>query len=323
MKDFLARHWFLLLLTAGLALALGRPGWVEPYTHPLPPLLVVALALFLTAWGLDGRRLYEAIARPLPALGAVALSYGLLPALGLLAGRLLPDPEYRVGLLIITSVPCTLASAVIWTRLAGGGEATALLAVLLTTGTSWLVTTAWLKAGTGTAVRLDTAALMSGLFLALVVPVGLAQLARAVRPLARLADRGRASLGVGARLLTLAIILKAVVDAGSRLGERAAPLGVEFAAAAGLCVAAHLATLAAGLWGGRVLGLDPPTRIAVAFAGSQKTLPVALYLFDTYFREAPLAILPIVSYHVGQLVADTIVADRLARREPAAVPPAA
>jgi sodium/bile acid cotransporter 7 len=200
--------------------------------------------------------------------------------------------------------------------MAGGSEATALLVILLTTTTSWLVTPAWLTRTTGAAVGVDTAAMMGELLMVLVVPVSLGQFARMAAPLARLADRGKGVLGIVSRLLIFAILVKAAVDVVDRLTARAELPGPGFLlGTAALCVGLHLAALLAGLWGGQALGLDRPGRIAVAFAGSQKSLPVGLLLFETYFKEAyPLAVVPILFYPVGQLVVDTFIAEQLARR---------
>jgi sodium/bile acid cotransporter 7 len=316
MRAFLTKRWFLLVLTGGLALAGWRPDWLR-WTGRLDLRLLVGLALFLMAWCLPGRSLARALARPGPVLWAIVISYGALPALAWCAGRLL-EPDYRVGLLVFASVPCTLASATLWTRMAGGNEAVALLVTLLTTSTSWLATTAWLVLGTGTAVEVNPTGLMRDLALVLVLPVGLGQLARTAGPLARAATRGRAVLGVLSRLLMLVVILKAAADVSGRLGERAAALAAgPLLAAAGLCVATHLAALAAGLWGARALRFDRPSRVAVAFACSQKSLPVGLFLFDAYFKDLyPLAVVPMVFYHVGQLVVDTFIADALAGPAP-------
>jgi predicted Na+-dependent transporter len=79
-------------------------------------------------------------------------------------------------------------------------------------------------------------------------------------------------------------------------------------------VAVRLAGDPLGLCGGRALGLAAADRAAVAFAGSQKALPVALVPLAAYYRGYPLAALPALLYHVGQLVADTFVADALAGR---------
>jgi sodium/bile acid cotransporter 7 len=322
MRAFLAKRWFLLALGAGVLLAAACPALLEPVTRQLPAQAAVAVALLLMAWGLESRALGRSLLRPLPALWAVLISYGLVPPLAWAVAGLLPVPaDFRVGLVIIASVPCTLASAVLWTRLAGGNEATALLTVVLTTATSWLITPLWLAplAGT-TALRLDTARMMRDLLLYLVLPVVLGQALRAPAPLARAALRGRPVLGVISQLLILAIILKAAVAVGRQLHAGAATLApADLLVTAAACLLTHLAALFAGLGSSRVLRFDRPSQVAVAFACSQKTLPVALLLFESYFqKEYPLAVLSLVFYHVGQLVVDTVIADHLRPAKPLA-----
>jgi sodium/bile acid cotransporter 7 len=316
MQSILGKHWFLTGLVLGVGLAAVRPDWLRPITEFVHPRIVVGLALFLMAWGLPSRSLGRALLRPWPALWATLISYGLLPSLAWLLGRLLPEPDYRIGLLIVASVPCTLASAVLWTRLAGGNDAVALLVTLLTTTTSWLATTAWLTRATDTAIAVDAVAMMTELLVVLVIPVGLGQLARAAPPLVRLAERGKIVLGILSRLLIFAIIFKAVTDVSARLMERAElPAPGTLLGTAVTCVVLHLLALTAGVWTSKALRFDRPSQIAVAFACSQKTLPVALLLFETYFKEAhPLAVVPLVFYPVGQLVVDTFIAEELRRR---------
>ncbi len=314
MHQFLARRWFLLLLGAGVLLALLAPDWLRPLVQPLPPQGLVAVALFLMAWTLESRRLGEALLRPLPALWAAVISYGALPLLALFLTRVVPLPDdFRVGLLLMASVPCTLASAVLWTRMAGGNEATALLAILLTTCTSWLITPLWLAPLAASHIGLNTIAMMRDLLLFLVLPVGLGQLARLPRPLREAAGGWKPSLGIVSQLLILAIILKAAVSVCDRVHDSAAVLAPgPFVLIALVCAGTHLAALFAGLGSSRLLRFDRPSRLAIAFACSQKTLPVALLLFETYFKGAyPLAVVPLVFYHIGQLVLDTFIADHL------------
>jgi len=259
---------------------------------------------------LESRRLWHALVRPLPVLLAVAVTYGLLPGLGWAVSRLFETPDYRLGLLVVTSVPCTLVSAVIWTRRAGGDEATALIVTLLTIATSWLVTTAWLLVTTGAAVSVEAGPLMLHLFAFLIVPVALGQLGRWPAGPRAAATRFKLSISVLAQLLVVTIILKAVVMALDRLGTNVkdhvpALIGIALA-----CVGMHLLAAAAGFWGGRLVGLDRGQCIAVAFSGSQKTLPVGVLLIDTSFPGFPLAVVPLLFYHVGQLLVDTLIADR-------------
>lgn len=315
MRAFLEKRWFLLLLVAGGLVVWLRPGWLG-WVRWIDPRTAIAPALFFTAWGLPSRSLYQAVLRPAPALWATFISYGLLPALAWIASRMMPSEDLGVGLLISASVPCTLASALLWTRFAGGNEATSLLIILLTTCTSWLATTAWLSLCIGAVVQVDSAAMMSGLFLVLVIPVGLGQALRASPALARTAETHRTLLGVISRLLIFTIMLRAALDTLERLGREDADLGVgTLFLSAATAVTVHTLALGFGYFSSRLLRFDRGQAIAVAFSCSQKTLPVALYLFDGYFKDAyPLAVVPMVFYHVGQLVVDTFIADEMGRK---------
>jgi sodium/bile acid cotransporter 7 len=310
MLPFLLRRWFLFLLAGGLALAVLRPEWLLPLAAVLPLRLIVAASLFLMAWNLEGRRLWQALGRLGCLLWALAISFVCLPGLAVLAGPLLPADDLRVGLLIIVCVPCTLSSAVLWTRHGGGDEALALLIVVMTNGLGWLVTPLWL-AGVGTeSVTIDALAMMRSLVAVLVVPVAVGQGVRFVPGVARFAVRHRQLNGVVARLLVVLVLVCAAAEGASQADRLSWSLVLGTASA---CLGVHLSGVSLGLLGGKVLGMARPERIAVAIAGSQKTLPVGLFLFNAYYRaDYPLAVLPMLLYHAGQLLADTIVADTLA-----------
>jgi sodium/bile acid cotransporter 7 len=319
MPTFLARRWFLILLVVGITLTLVQPHTVQAVVAPIPTQGVVAITLFLMGWSLESRRLWQALARPLPALWAVTVTYGLTPCLGWVARELfaaLGCLDYGLGILICTCVPCTLASAIIWTRLAGGNEATALLVTMLTTCTSWLITTAWLTLATGTQVEVDAVEMMLGLAVYLIVPVVLGQLARGPATLRWVAVRGKAAFGVISRLLILIVVLQAVLMVTERFRSNAISNQVPLLVVVGLvCIGTHLVGLAVSYWGGKLFAFDHPNRIAIAFAGSQKTLPVGLLLVNTYFRQFPLAVVPLLLYHVGQLAVDTFIADTFRNAE--------
>lgn len=321
MKEFLIKRWFLLFLIGGVTLAGLIPHQLRLLTDLVDVRMVVASALFLMAWCLESRSLWDTLLRPWPVLWAVAISYGFLPILGWIGGSLLNLEDFRIGLMISVSVPCTLASAVLWTRMAGGNEATALWTTMVTTGMSWMATTAWLAWGTRIQVEVDAVALMRGLLLVLVLPVALGQLIRAIPSLARFALSQKTRLGFVSQILILSVIWKAAADIFDKLESGAATVSLgAIAVMAADCLSIHLTALAAGFWSSRALGFDRRNQIAVAFACSQKSLPVALFLYESYFQAYPLAIIPLAFYHVGQLLADTLIADRMAKERKPALP---
>ena len=79
-----------------------------------------------------------------------------------------------------------------------------------------------------------------------------------------------------------------------------------------VCLATHLVALLVGLWSARRLGFDRGAQIASALVGSQKTLPVSLVLLGLYFPGCALGVVPMLFYHMGQLILDTFIAERWA-----------
>lgn len=320
MQRWLAQRWFVCALAVGVGLALAMPAAVHAWTQDLPPQVVIAVALFLMAWTMPSRSLAGELQRPWAALWAMTISYGFLPGAAWLAGLVAPLKDVQIGLLLAASVPCTLASCVLWTRLAGGNEATALLTVLGCTLSSWFITTFWLAATTGAHVEIPALAMMLDLALTLILPVALGQGLRFGIALAHFADRHKKSLGILSQIFILMIVLKAAATVGLKLHDsRELPVGA-FLLSAGLAFGLHLSALFLGLWSSRIVGFDRPRCLAVAFSGSQKTLPISLMLFDKYFiKDYPLAVVALLSFHVGQLLLDTVIAEHL-KREMASEP---
>ncbi len=323
MRSFLAKHWFLIVLILTVGSALLLPDVMRHVTDPWQPGRTVAISLFLMAWTMPTRSLVEEIRRPLASLWAILLSYGLVPFCAWLIGFLGPIPDVQVGLILVASVPCTLSSAILWTRMAGGNEATALMTTMGTTFLSWGLTTFWLYWLTGAEIEIDVSQMMQDLVLTLILPVIVGQLLRRIPPCKAFAERYKIPISIFSQFFVLAIVLKAGVGVGDKLHEANTwDTPMVFLSSVVLAVSLHLFALASGWFSCGWLGFDRGRQIAVAFSASQKTLQISVLLFDRFYSEKyPYAIMPLLFYHVGQLLLDTAIAKRIAKNGAAAPAP--
>ena len=132
MKQFLIRRWFLISLAVVLAFGVaGAPmlkGLLQAATLRS---VLVALVLFVMALPLEARSMWGALQRPAAPLLATSINFGLLPLVALVASFAL-QADFGQGLLVAAATPCTLASAAVWTRRAGGNDSVAILVTILT-----------------------------------------------------------------------------------------------------------------------------------------------------------------------------------------------
>jgi len=326
MIAFLRKRWFLLtlvlLITGGLTLGARLPReQIDRWSGYVQPQWITMLVLFLMAFSLDTAKLRAAAKSPAPVLWAAVVNSAGIPlmALVLIRGQLIVD--FRYGLMIAASVPCTLAAVSVWTRRAGGNDAVSLLITLVTNLSCFLVTPFWLNlaaSSEGSPVRLDPWDMVWKLLLVVLVPTLLGQACRMRRPWRESATRNKTAIGVMAQgLILLLVFLASALKAGPELGntERtvgALPIAVVWAS----CIGLHLAAMGIGMAGGRVLGFAREDRAAVLFGSSQKTLPIGVYLATdaAFFGQFGFAVFPMVMFHASQLFIDTLVADRLAAR---------
>ena len=112
MLSFLRQRWFLLALIAALWTGISWPATMHPIVRWIPADALVAGVTFIMALPLQTAALWLAARHPGPAWLAAALNSGLAPPLGWLTSHLLP-PELVAGMIVATSVPCTLATAAV------------------------------------------------------------------------------------------------------------------------------------------------------------------------------------------------------------------
>jgi sodium/bile acid cotransporter 7 len=281
----------------------------------MPQDYAVASVLLVMSLGLETRAVWNAVRRPTGAALAVVVNLGLVPPLAWLAGRLL-EPSLAAGMVVAAAVPCTQASAAVWTRRAGGNETIAVLTTMATSLACFVVTPAWLEllighAG-GTQQGFGRLVLRLGLLVGLPIVVG--QVLRAIPAVRLFAIRHRTALGLYTQLGILSMVFVGAVECGRQLAlleEGVMPLAGHIAAMMVLVAAVHTTAWYCGFGAAHSLGLPRADAIGVAFAGSQKTLMVGLAIAIDF---GGLAVLPMVAYHVEQLLIDTVLAERLRSR---------
>lgn len=335
MKKLLLSRWFLILLVAALALGSWQWEFLLPLSQHKPlRYAIVFSVLFLMALPLESSVIRRTFTRPLaPGLG-IFINIGLLPLFAWGISLLLPEAMAK-GLLVAAATPCTLASASVWTRRAGGNDSIATMVTVVSSLLCFIVTPMWLWLMTGQNVEskvLRPANMIFQLGLLVVLPIMLAQLLRLYGPLAVWTTRQRVGLATAAQFGILMMVLIGAIRTGEDLSK--APLteavnkvestspapsaedapriaarsfALDFALMVLAVMGTHISMFFVGLGVGKLIGLPREEYIAVAFSGSQKTLMVGLQVSI----EIGASVLPMVVYHVGQLFVDTLFADWL------------
>lgn len=288
---------------------------------------IVAVVAISSLFFLQGARLSrEAIAAGMCNwrlhLGITATTFVLFPVLGLTVLALFPTaltPSLRIGLLFVCVLPSTVQSSIALTSIAGGEVAGAIcsatasniIGVLL----SPVLLALLLRMG---GVTMDLSGLWK-ILVELLLPFVAGHL---LRPwIGGWADRNRPVLAVtdrGSILIVVYTAFSAAVVHGIWRQLPATTLA-ELVAFDALLLAGALALIKLG---SRLLGLPLKDEVAMTFCGSQKSIvtgaPMAQLLFAN--PVAGMIVLPIMLYHLMQLLVGAWLARRYAAGLPGIMP---
>lgn len=317
----LAQAWFLPALAVVLSLGLlfghsGPAAAVELFLRVVQPSVTTAIVLFLMAFSLDSGRRRDALSRPWAAIWGCLVNVGAMPLLAwpLAQGQTLDD--FAIGLIVTAVVPCTLATASVFTRRAGGNDAVSLMVTLVTNLACVVVTPLWLQGLLSQSVPFDPWRTLRQLSVSVLLPTVVGQIAQETPWGRTLVDRHRSRINVLAQGLVLLLVSVAATSAGQVLSRQ--PVWPSLEAALRMmaaCIVLHTAGLALGWYGSRSMRLPRMDAIAVAIAGSQKTLPIGLMLVATpglLTAPAPFITFPLLVFHAFQLLIDSSLAERWA-----------
>lgn len=320
MLAYLRRRWFLAAITVVIAggIIAGHQGPEEILIRVkqlIRPSWLTAIVLFLMSLSLNSEHLLTSVKKPAPLFLSLMTNIILLP---LIAWVLMPiqlTSDFQIGLIIMASVPCTLCGASVWTRRAGGNDGISLMVTMITNGACFLTVPFWILMITSREIQFDHVEMVLKLFYAAMLPVILGQLLRWNSTIANYADQFTSKLGTVALLFVLLMVLLAAIQTGH--GIKTTNTGISIAAVAVVwisCIVVHLAGFYISLFLGKTFRFHQRDRIACAIAGSQKTLPIAIFIATdaSMLGNAGIAsaVFPMLMFHTSQFFIDTILADR-------------
>lgn len=302
--------WLAIILTAGMVFPQAFETVLTESIQTRGQNAVVFFVMFMMSLALPTDALLAAFKRPLPTFLAVALNWVVTPLLALATVPLL-HPEFRGGLLLAAAMPCSMASASVWTRRAGGNDAVSLMVTVITNGICFAVTPLLVWLLTGEQVQFRVLDKITELALLVLLPLLLAQVARRFSPIRAFCDQNRPTLGVITQTGLLFVILLGAIKTGHRLQAPTAssPTLAQIGLMLFAVLTIHTAVLYLGFWLSGALKIARPDSLAVAIAGSQKTLMIGLPMAG----ELQTSILPLVTFHAGQLLIDAVFAERQRR----------
>ncbi len=271
---------------------------------------IVMSVMFLMALPLPLSMITATLKRPWAALLASGINFGILPLIAWLLSGLVSDLFYA-GFLVVAATPCTLASAAVWTRRAGGNEVTALMTTVITNSLAFLMTPLIVLLLLNQTAEISFGEMVFRLGLLVLLPISLAQLLAIRKQVASWAKARKKQLSVGAQIGILLIVLLGTAQTTLAIPGDQVPTLTGTIGLALTCAGLHLIVLVAGFWMARGARFNRADQIAVALAGSQKTLMIGL-LVCMFLN---VSLLPMVIYHAVQLIVDTFIADWFARTE--------
>jgi sodium/bile acid cotransporter 7 len=276
---------------------------------------IIASVMFAMALPIELQSIQRILRSPIAPILASLVNLGLAPLLAWPMARLL-GPELGPGLIVAAATPCTLASASVWTRKAGGNDAVSMMVTLMTNGVCFIVTPMWVRVLTaGQVAPFAVLPIMLQLLLIVLCPIVLAQLLHRREAIARWSVRYKTPLGVYAQLGVLTMIMFGISQMANRL--EATPTSDNSLGRLVACgVIALLLHLCLFWVSWRVAGwwkVPREDQIAVGFSASQKTLMVGL----STTIQLGMSAIPLIMYHLLQLLVDTALADRLRSKLPA------
>jgi sodium/bile acid cotransporter 7 len=313
-RDFVKRYWFLtgliLLIPVGImapdaGLALKESGWVIP--------VFVGIMLGVAGFTMDTSSLVKQAANFRAVVPVLVSIYIFCPAAAYGLAKLLApagNQDFLPAMMIMAAQAGSLASAIALTMMSGGNRELALICTLVSNGLTFLLTPFILELSIGTQVEFPVGKMMLRMVFMVLVPIAVGQLLRQsiwdktepIRPFIRIVPQ----------FIILMFVYTGFASGAAQL-QKDSDIVLRFLVA---CALLHVILLGLNFVISGALGFKWPERTAMILSGSQKTLPNGIYVWSNFFSANPYGAVPLVLYHLFQLLVDTLLVPKFEQKNP-------
>lgn len=313
MKYYLTKYWFFIGMAGVIILAFGFPGLGDAFKQWHVLNIAIFVAFLITGLTLQSRAVIDEI-RNFKALAAALVScFVLFPLAAFVLARtcFAGNADIIVGACILGVAPATIASGTVLTQMARGNVSLSLFICVATNLVSIFTIPFSLKIllGFEQQIELPVLEMMLKLFLVALVPTIIGQVLRI-----RLKDTimaWRKGFSIFSQCVVLLIICNAVARSADRMGQMGATIALVFMFA----IVLHTIMLLVNFGISKLIRLNRPSSIALTIHVSQKTLTVSSIVWDNYFAQFSMGLIPVIAHHLTQLVMDTVLAQRFRKAQ--------
>lgn len=302
-----------LIVVIGVATVLPVSGLgAEIFGHLTT--VAVGLLFFLHGAKLSPQNAIRSFTRWRFQLVVLGFTYLLFPALALalLPLRELITPALFAGVIFLCVLPSTVQSSIAFTSVAGGNVGLAISSASVSNVLGVLITPLLAAALMGSAVKITGGSIL-GIIGQLLLPFLLGQLLhRRIGPWLARHKRVVTFVDRGSVLLVVYTAFSAGVVSG--MWQQVAPSRI--AMIVGICVLMLALVLTLAVLVARLSKWPQPDRVVLLMCGSTKSLASGLPMATLLFPAATVSmtVLPLMFYHLLQLITCAVMARLLARR---------
>lgn len=308
--NWLKENYFLVGIFVILIFAViyPQPGIVLKEIGIFLPLTF--LVMFLSGLGLPLKEIKGGLTEYKNIIACFIFTFIMFPIIAYFLYSLFnfTNPDIYVGIMILAVQSSTLASATILTMAAGGNVPLALIVTIVNNISAAFVSPFILKIvlSMDKNIVINVQDMILKLVLVLVLPIILAQILRYF-----LKDGFSRKLNPYRKIISKVIILIFIL-AGASIAVNQLNLSIaRLIPIFILVILLHIIILILAILYARLVNMNKESRTAIMLCGSQKTLPASLVIWGNYFPGYVLVPIILVSYHIIQLIIDSLLVNIL------------